>query len=397
MKAIRPCSLIFLLFLLFVGVQQAEADVFTQCPCPSGTPVNAQTGNIECTLAGPPTRNIACKSLTAGDGYVRMADGTDIYIFGFSDVTGIADSLIMQTGMLAANFAAPTIDIKQGQEFYLSLTNVGMTIRPDLFDPHTVHFHGFPHAATVFDGEPMASTAISMGSTITYYYNLAVEGTHLYHCHVEATEHMQMGMLGNLFVRSSQEGSLINGFTKFAYTDGDGSTGYDVGFPIQIHSFDPLFHAADELVQPLPFAAMKDVYPMLNGRGYPDTINPADIVNVNGLATQKLPSLITAAVGQRILLRISSIATVDFYTLTVPGIPMTVIGKDSRILRSSAGANLYYTTNSVTLGGGESIDVILDTAGIAPGTYFLYSTNLNNLSNNTEDFGGMMTEIVITL
>ena len=36
-----------------------------------------------------------------------------------------------------------------------------------------------------------------------------------------------------------------------------------------------------------------------------------------------------------------------------------------------------------------------DTTGILPGTYFLYTTNLNNLSNNTEDFGGMMTEIVI--
>ena len=28
-------------------------------------------------------------------------------------------------------------------------------------------------------------------------------------------------------------------------------------------------------------------------------------------------------------------------------------------------------------------------------TYFLYSTNLNFLSNDTEDFGGMMTEIRI--
>jgi len=74
---------------------------------------------------------------------------------------------------------------------------------------------------------------------------------------------------------------------------------------------------------------------------------------------------------------------------------MKVVGRDARILRSSGGANLSYMTNSVTLGGGESTDVILNTAGVAPGTYFLYTTNLNNLSNNTEDYGGMMTEIVI--
>ena len=48
------------------------------------------------------------------------------------------------------------------------------------------------------------------------------------------------------------------------------------------------------------------------------------------------------------------------------------------------------------MGGGDAIDVILDTADIETGTSFLYDTNLNNLSNNTEDFGGMMTEIRIT-
>lgn len=52
-------------------------------------------------------------------------------------------------------------------------------------------------------------------------------------------------------------------------------------------------------------------------------------------------------------------------------------------------------TNSVDLGGGEAVDVILDTTDVEPGTYVLYSTNLNHLSNNEEDFGGMMTEIIV--
>jgi len=39
--------------------------------------------------------------------------------------------------------------------------------------------------------------------------------------------------------------------------------------------------------------------------------------------------------------------------------------------------------------------VILDTAGLAPGTYLLYTTNLNYLSNDKQDLGGMMTEILI--
>jgi len=246
----------------------------------------------------------------------------------------------------------------------------------------------------------MASIAINMGASLTYYYQAPDPGTYMYHCHVEATEHMQMGMLGNLFVTPLQDGTTVGGCTsaKYVYNDGDGSTCYDVDYPVQIHAFDSNFHDLHIAIQPLPFAMMKDNYPMLNGRGYPDTINPASLTppaDNGGIPSQKVSSLITATSGRKILLRISSLATVDFYTLTVLGIPMKVVGRDARILRSSGGANLSYMTNSVTLGGGESTDVILDTSGVAAGTYFLYTTNLNNLSNNTEDYGGMMTEIYI--
>ena len=41
--------------------------------------------------------------------------------------------------------------------------------------------------------------------------------------------------------------------------------------------------------------------------------------------------------------------------------------------------------------------MIIDTATVQPGTYLLYTSNLNYLSNNQEDFGGMMTEIVINV
>jgi hypothetical protein len=213
---------------------------------------------------------------------------------------------------------------------------------------------------------------------------------------------MQMGMLGNLYVRPAQDGALVGGFTSFAYNDINGSTGYHVSYPIQIISFDPAFHDANLNVQPLPFANMTDTYPLMNGRGYPDTINPSAELGANAdnnfQFTQKMPSLITANHGQKILLRLSSLATVRFYTLISPSIPMKIIGKDAKILRGGGeptGTEMSYQTNSVTLGGGQMADVILDTSLVAPGTYFLYTSNLNELSNNQEDFGGMMTEIVI--
>lgn len=424
----RRMAWITLLFLL-LGVVTAEAVVLIQCPCTPDTSIdntgliNLDTGNIECKYPNPVTgpRNIACKALAAGDGFIRPADGeAALYIFGFSDVTGLPADQIMSSSVVKANFGAPIISIKQGQEFYLTLTNVGLIVRADLTDHHTVHFHGFINAASFFDGEPMASFGPTIGASITYYYKLLDPGTYMYHCHVEATEHMQQGMLGNLYLRPIQDdnAALKNlgllrtpsaAYQGFAYNDGDGSTGYDVAYPIQIHAMDPVFHFADMTIQPLNFVLLDDVYPMLNGRGYPDTIIPTGVdlpfttpdeapyfFGEPIAGSQKVSSLITATAGQKILLRISNLSF-HFYTLSVLGIPMKVVGRDAKLLRGPAPANrnLSYNTNSVTLGGGQSTEVILDTTGIATGTYFLYTTNLNNLSNNQQERGGMMTEIHI--
>src|SRR3990172_339504 len=391
----RRMILMMVLPLLVITFPALPASAAINVQCPGDT-----DGDAVWTAPEAQPGNTVCIHLAAGDGFVTMADGKLQYMFGFSDVSGIAPDMVMDAGMLAGNFAAPTIKVAEGQNVYLSLSNVGMMVRPDLFDPHTVHWHGFPNAAAIFDGEPMASLAINMGASLTYYYQAPDPGTYMYHCHVEATEHMQMGMLGNLYVTPLQDGAAVGGCAsrKYVYNDGDGSTCYDVDFPIQIHAFDSNFHDASYSVQPLPFAMMKDNYPMLNGRGYPDTVNPAALaapLENGGKVSQAVSSLITATQGQKILLRISSLSTIDFFTLTTLGIPMKVVGKDAKLLRSSAGQNLSYVTNSVTLGGGESADVLLDTAGVAAGTYFLYTTNLNHLSNDQEDFGGMMTEIVI--
>lgn len=366
--------------------------------------------------------NVKCMHLSAGDGFATMGDGKPSYIFGFADITGLPTKTqaekdaAVQAGMLAHEWPAPTIELEEGQEFYLSLTNVGMLLRPDLFDPHSAHFHGFPQSSTVFDGLPESALSIGMGATLTYYYKLNDPGTYMYHCHVEATEHMQMGMLGNLYVKAAQNklanGTDLNGFThrtgnQYAYNDGDGSTFYDVEYPIQLGSFDSAFHDSSETTQPLPFALMRDNYPMINGRGYPDTVDsrtdtfPSTTGSLAGPdnpivpTSQPVSSLITASAGDKVLLRISNLAITRFYTLQSLGIPMQVVGKDAKQLRSPAGINLHYDTNSVTVGGGESYDVILDTAGVATGTYFLYAANLNYLSNDEEAFGGMMTEIVI--
>ena len=384
----------------------ASAAVFIQCG-PNNGGVDTTTGKIK-PKADLDALGVECMHLIAGDGFISMADGTNLYSFGFADKTDAApDSVGLDP--LAANFSAPTIEIQEGKDFYLTLTNVGMSLRPDLFDPHTVHFHGFPQQPPVFDGMPEGSFGVNMGSSFTYFYRLNDPGTYMYHCHQEATEHMQMGMLGNLYVKPKQDGTSKTydgkSYSKFVYNDGDGSTGYDVAKPLQLLSMDHVFHTLHLGVQPLPFSTMKDTYAMINGRGYPDTVNPLPLPAPSDKAdylapevaasSQPISALVEAKVGERILLRLSNLNVTNYYTVTVQGLPMKVVGADARQLRGPDGKDLYYDTSSVTLGGGESAEVMIDTRNVAPGTYFLYTTNLNFLSNFEEDNGGMMTEIVI--
>ncbi len=334
------------------------------------------------------------------------------------------------------NIPAPLMAIDEDDEFFLTLTNVGQVMRPDLFEQHTVHFHGYPNASAFYDGVPDASVAINIGGSFTYYYLAPDAGTYFWHCHITPPEHLQMGMVGQLYVRPRQNrvpagGDLYAALqtqqtnlrtkcdssdilcsnplpavnttataaagVKYAYNDGDGTTAYDVEIPLQIHGFDPNFHFVGMTFNPENFTGMKDKYFLLNGRSYPDTVTAGPIAtqSTDGVMhyAQPMPAIINIPAGQRALLRISDLDVTEYQTLASQGIPMLVIGYNAKLLRDQAGNNLYYKTNSITLAGGESLDVILDTAGIPAGTYYLYTPNLDHLSNDAENFGGLMTEV----
>jgi hypothetical protein len=347
---------------------------------------------------------------------------------------------VMDVGVMNGNIPAPLMAIDEDDEFFLTLTNVGMIMRPDLFEQHTVHFHGYPNASSFYDGVPDASVAINIAASFTYYYLAPDAGTYFWHCHITPPEHLQMGMVGQIFVRPRQNRVPVGtslytaranqdrdlrtacvsatdilcsnplpaggaggnqatraGTGNYAYNDGDGSTYYDVEYPIQIHGFDPNFHFVGMTFNPEGFSDMKDKYFLLNGRSYPDTTTPGPLEtqSADGVNhfSQPLPTIINIQQGQKALLRISDLDVTEYQTLASLGIPMKVIGYNAKLLRDQAGNNMYYTTNSITLAGGESLDVILDTTGIPKGTYYLYTPNLDHLANDAENFGGLMTEV----
>jgi hypothetical protein len=228
---------------------------------------------------------------------------------------------LMTLGVMNGNIPAPLFAFDEDDEFFLTLSNVGMIMRPDLFEQHTVHFHGYPNASSFYDGVPDATWAINIGGSATYYYLAPDAGTYFWHCHITPPEHLQMGMVGQLYVRprqnrvpagtplytssttwfqqdlrtacidtgnsngtippdilcSAPQPAINTGFThvagyKYAYDDGDGSTRYDIDVPVQIHGFDPNFHFVGMTFNPEGFEDMKDKYFLLNGRSYPDTV-----------------------------------------------------------------------------------------------------------------------------
>ncbi|NTZ87569.1 multicopper oxidase family protein [Burkholderia metallica] len=502
------CNSVAALLLLMCAVPSFAQTFRVQCPFTTPShPTALPAGGAEPAYTGPsftgPTSTptgivngaIKCQQISGGDGYATMADGTQTYLFAFGPLSGIADIQagragtefaavfntvgdprtdatyngavglvpdpessppgqltghvdprpIMDIGVMNGNMPAPEMAIDEDDEFFLTLTNVGMIMRPDLFEQHTVHFHGYPNASSFYDGVPDASVAINIGASFTYYYLAPDAGTYFWHCHITPPEHLQMGMVGQVFVRPrqnrvpsgkslytalvAQQGDLrtrcgndilcstplppSNGVlhvndksgkpTLYAYNDGDGSTAYDVEYPVQIHGFDPNFHFVGMTFNPEPFTDMKDKYFMLNGRSYPDTVTqgPMQTPVADGTAhvSQPLPTIINIPAGGRALLRISDLDVTEFQTLASLGVRMHVIGVNARLLRDMAGNDMTYYTNSITLGGGESIDVILDasdTTTYAPGSvYYLYTPNLDHLSNDAENFGGLMTEVRI--
>jgi hypothetical protein len=374
---------------------------------------------------------------------------------------------IIDVGVMNGNIPAPLAAFDEDDEFFLTLTNVGMIMRPDLFEQHTVHFHGYPNASSFYDGVPDASVAINIGASFTYYYLAPDAGTYFWHCHITPPEHLQMGMVGQLFVRPRQDrvpngGNLYtylgyqNGIgepttnptadlrtacspaadilcsatmpsvntgatqgtdklgnpQKYVYNDGDGSTAYDTEYPIQMHGFDPNFHFVGMTFNPEMFVDMKDKYFLLNGRSYPDTVaaGPQATVTTDGQMhySQPLPALINIPVGGKASLRLVNLSVSEYHTLQTLGIPMHVVGWNAKLLRDQAGNNTEYWTNSITLGGGESLDVILDASDAGCGftgcaaslypagsVFYVYSPNLDHLSNDAENFGGMMTEVHI--
>ena len=207
-----------------------------------------------------------------------MADPANrtTYAFSFRNVTKLTpDQVAAQKGFTQQ--CAPLFYSAVDEELWITLHNLGLQLRPDLIDSHTVHWHGFRNAIPFYDGVPESSISVPIGRNFTYVYRPKDAGTYMYHCHFEDVEHVTMGMQGIVFVKpsASDRVGLVAGEQKaYGVSDGDasGETKYVREYAQLLSDVDTRSHFNDAHIQLTDWTDFHADFHIINGRSYPDTL-----------------------------------------------------------------------------------------------------------------------------
>ena len=380
----------------------------------------------------------------------------DVYIFGFTgglldvdgnqieenkylDYTEEANwpTILDQKG--TAIIPSPMIWGEVGDHIYITLINIGMKYLSNFKDFHTVHMHG-AHVATQLDGFPESSFGVPMWEkttekppTATYFFHPENPGTLMYHCHVEASEHVQMGMYGALVIYPSMRSLAKNGITKcskcgywklngeeqyhipktstnrnFAYNNIHSY--FDKEYVMLLSDLDSLWHESVRNPDPEnPFNPVnfKPNFWLVNGRAFPDTLEPHPLTpNPNdnpdpNLTQINYESYVHVKTNEKFLLRMINMSY-QVVPWHIHGWHFMVAGKDGHVSPFLALAKdcehidheLTEMGFTNTIGSGETYDLII-TADDKRGLYRKYIVKgqdgfvslceqLRELSNNVD-------------
>ena len=379
--------------------------------------------------------------LLATDGLINLplddilctTNRKEVYIFGFTggllDVDGVKvkgneyldytnpanwKTLLSKKG--TATIPSPMIWGEVDDHIYVTLINIGMKYRPDLTDFHTVHMHG-AHVATQLDGFPESSFGVPMWEEnnpltpppkATYFFHPENPGTLMYHCHVEASEHVQMGMYGSLVIYPSMESLCKNGITKcnkcgywklngkeqlnipktatnrnFAYNNIHSY--FDKEYVMLLSDVDSLWH--ESVRENLPFNAVdfKPNFWLVNGRAFPDTLLPHPLTPAassdKNLAQINYESYVHVKTNDKFLLRMINMGY-QVIPWHIHGWHFLIVGKDSHISpflklgekSEHLDHELTEMGFTATIGSGETYDLML-TADDKRGLYRKYIVN----------------------
>ena len=256
-------------------------------------------------------------------------------------------------------------------------------MRPDLFDAHTLHWHGFRNVIPFFDGEPTGLGVGAAGTVFRYVYRPREPGTYMFHCHVEDVEHVHMGMNGLVFVRPA-----LNVSRAQVPVQRRRRTEYDREFALHLSEVWAESHWADAHIQLPEWSDYHADFALLNGRVTP-TRSPRTLrtrrlgtraavdeavhagrrstwtghwcrpADSRTSSTSRCRRSCSAMAGERVALRFSNLGFKEA-AMTIDGITMHVVGRDATLMGGRDGTDTSYHTNTINFNAGESFDVIID-------------------------------------
>ncbi len=317
-------------------------------------------GSARALPVSPPKIGVVCLNgptfnLQTKAGNIQTPEGNQIFMWSYSDSSGLFQ------------YPGPVLCVIQGQTVTVNLTN-------NLPEPSSIVFPGQEGVSASGTGTTagLLTTEAPTGVTVTYTFTASSPGTYLYESGSNVTKQVEMGLYGALIVRPSNP--------AYAY---DSSTQFDPGreYMLLLSEIDPDLHHAVEVGGAYDFNALHNRYFMVNGRGFPDTLQS----NGTGLLpTQPYGALIRlqpmTPTNQPALIRMLN-AGVDNHPFHPHGNHTREIAQDGRPIKT--GSNDASTEHfGETIGSGQTLDYLIrwdntgtDSSGAA------FNDNWNPLNN----------------
>ncbi len=191
----------------------------------------------------------------------------------------------------------------------------------------------------------------------------------------------------------------------YAYNDGDGSTATTSSIRSRSTASTPNFHFVGMTFNPEGFADMKDKYFLLNGRSYPDTVDTRPACRrsrrtARRTSRSRCPRSSTFRPAGKALLRISDLDVTEY---SDAGLARHPDARD-RLQRQAAarpGRQQHVLQHQLDHAGRRRVArrdsgcQRHDASTRRGSVFYLYTPNLDHLSNDAENFGGLMTEVHI--
>lgn len=308
------------------------------------------------------------KELWAKAGSVTVPDGVTIPFWGFAPAPDGEPQL-----------PGPTIEAKVGD-------NVQITLYNTLGEPVSIIFQGQEITPVPVKDEKNIYVSFTRhadpnGGTVTYSFRARRPGTYLYESGTFPERQVQMGLHGVLIIRPAEYISPVSS-TRTAYGMGTG-TEFDVEKIIVTSELDSSLHGKIAAGLPYDMHNFDPDYFTINGRAYPDTLNP------DNLSSQPYSAAVKTIVGNRIILRCANAGFLT-HSLYIGGGFFRVVAGDGTPLKTPL-LDTSYEKTAITIGPGQTYDLIYK--AVSDGEIYLYDRELRYTVNAGRFPGGIMTSI----